>query len=407
MIQKILFHVAKVIKNCLLLTAYPFFYYFCSMNIALLASGGVDSAVATHLLCERGEKPTLFYIIIGAHEDSEFSCTMEEDLEMVNLLGRQYGLKVETVDLHRDYWDKVVNYLVDRARRGLTPNPDVMCNSLIKFGSFYDQVGKDFDRIVTGHYASTVEDGGVKYLATSPDPVKDQTDFLCQITGEQLSRLEFPIGLMQKSEVRSIAERYGLAPAHRKDSQGICFLGNTTYDALLRHYLGDKEGNIVEWESGKVLGKHQGYWYYTLGQRKGLRLGGGPWFVVKKDIDNNAVYVTRDIESPEQLCNANEFALSDWHPIFWRALEGECPPCSFLDKNELQKPDGHPCYFKIRHSPEFEEGIFCFSAQLNRYVVKSNRNLRGVAPGQFAVVYAPYKDGRKICLGSGEIEGKL
>ena len=111
-------------------------------EIALLASGGVDSAVATHLLCERGEKPTLFYIIIGAHEDDEFSCTMEEDLEMVNLLARQYGLKVETVDLHKDYWDRVVAYLIDRVKRGLTPNPDVMCNSLIKFGCFYDRVGR-------------------------------------------------------------------------------------------------------------------------------------------------------------------------------------------------------------------------------------------------------------------------
>ena len=132
------------------------------MNIALLASGGVDSAVATHLVCERGEKPTLFYIIIGAHEDSEFSCSMEEDLEMVNLLARQYGLQVETVDLHRDYWEQVVAYLLDRVKKGLTPNPDVMCNSLIKFGCFYDKVGKDFDQMVTGHYASTLMIDGVK-----------------------------------------------------------------------------------------------------------------------------------------------------------------------------------------------------------------------------------------------------
>ncbi|MBR4782854.1 MAG: tRNA 2-thiouridine(34) synthase MnmA [Bacteroidaceae bacterium] len=371
------------------------------MSVALLASGGVDSAVATHLLCERGEKPTLFYIIIGAHEDSEFSCTMEEDLEMVNLLGRQYGLEVQTVDLHRDYWDNVVAYLIDRVKRGLTPNPDVMCNSLIKFGSFYDKVGKDFDVIATGHYASTLVPerdcnllrGGVKYLATSPDPVKDQTDFLCQITPEQLSRLEFPIGLMRKAEVRAIAEQQGLAPAHRKDSQGICFLGNTTYNALLRHYLGDKEGNIVEWESGKVLGKHQGYWYYTLGQRKGLGLGGGPWFVVSKDIDSNTVFVTREVENPELLCNATEFILNGFS--FLNAQ------CSTLDLDNVQ------CFFKIRHSPDFEEGTLRYSDELGRYVISSNRWLKGVAPGQFAVVYVPYPDGRKVCIGSGEIAGKL
>ena len=361
------------------------------MDIALLASGGVDSAVATHLLCERGEKPTLFYIIIGAQEESEFSCTMEEDLEMVNLLARQYGLHVETVDLHRDYWDKVVSYLIDRVKRGLTPNPDVMCNSLIKFGSFYDKVGKDYDRIVTGHYASTVVEDGVKYLATSPDPVKDQTDFLCQITVEQLNRLEFPIGLLRKEEVRAIAERNNLAPAHRKDSQGICFLGNTTYNALLHRYLGDREGDIVEWESGRVLGKHQGYWYYTLGQRKGLRLGGGPWFVVKKDVETNTVFVSLDIDNPNQLCNANEFALNGWHGLTHNS--------SFLPKASSSLP----IFFKIRHSPEFEEGLLCYSEQLEHYVVKSNRTLKGVAPGQFAVIYVPYKDGRKICIGSGEI----
>ena len=368
------------------------------MNIALLASGGVDSAVATHLLCERGEKPTLFYIIIGAHEDSEFSCTMEEDLEMVNLLARQYGLKVETVDLHRDYWEQVVGYLIDRVKKGLTPNPDVMCNSLIKFGCFYDRVGKDFDRIATGHYASTLLLDGVKYLATSPDPVKDQTDFLCQITSEQLSILDFPIGLMQKREVRDIAERNGLAPAHRKDSQGICFLGNTTYNALLRHYLGERQGNIVEWETGRVLGQHQGYWFFTLGQRKGLRLGGGPWFVVKKDIDDNIVYVTRNIESPGLLCNANEFALSDWHEI--RSGQGSSSLVPTLSSSPFA------CYFKIRHSPEFEEGTFGYSEQTGRYVVKCNRTLRGVAPGQFAIIYVPYSDGRNICLGSGEIMWK-
>lgn len=363
------------------------------MNIALLASGGVDSAVATHLVCERGEKPTLFYIIIGAQEESEFSCTMEEDLEMVNLLARQYGLQVETVDLHKDYWERVISYLVDRVKRGLTPNPDVMCNSLIKFGCFYEQVGCHYDQMITGHYASTLWKDGVKYLSTSPDPVKDQTDFLCQITPAQLSVLDFPIGRLQKSEVRAIADNHNLAPAHRKDSQGICFLGNTTYDALLRRYLGEREGNIVEWETGKVLGQHRGYWFFTLGQRKGLRLGGGPWFVVSKNIDDNTVFVTRAIERPDQLCNANEFGLSDFHTI--------ATPTLGFEPHEL------PVFFKIRHSPEFEEGTFTYSPEQGRYIVRCNHNMRGVAPGQFAVIYLPVDNERKICLGSGEIAAKV
>ena len=354
-------------------------------EIALLASGGVDSAVATHLLCERGEKPTLFYIIIGAHEDDEFSCTMEEDLEMVNLLARQYGLKVETVDLHKDYWDRVVAYLIDRVKRGLTPNPDVMCNSLIKFGCFYDRVGRHFARTVTGHYATTVVKDGVKYLATAADPVKDQTDFLCQITPEQLSRLEFPVGAMPKSEVRSIAEQYNLAPAHRRDSQGICFLGNTTYDALLKHYLGEREGDIVEWETRQKLGKHPGYWFYTIGQRKGLRLSGGPWFVVEKDTRKIRVYVSRAEDSAARQCT--EFRLADFHPI----SEG-----SLAELNTAQS-----VLFKIRHSPEFESGTI--EIRDNQFYLRSDRQLTGVASGQFAVIYVPYTDGRSLCLGSGEI----
>ncbi len=355
------------------------------MEIAILASGGVDSAVATHLICEQGEKPTLFYIKIGADKDSEFSCTMEEDLEMVNMLAHQYGLKVETVDLHRDYWERVVSYLIDRVKRGLTPNPDVMCNSLIKFGCFYDRVGRFFDQTVTGHYATTLEKDGIKYLATAKDPIKDQTDFLCQITPEQLKRLIFPIGAMMKHEVRAIAEKYHLAPAHRRDSQGICFLGNTTYDSLLRHYLGEREGDIIEWETRKKLGRHPGYWFYTIGQRKGLRLGGGPWFVVHKDIRKNRIYVSRGNTAAELQCS--QFNLADFHTIATKQLETSQEP--------------RQIYFKIRHSPEFERGIFIHSEE--RSSITPLHPMQGVAPGQFAVVYYPYQDGRKICIGSGEI----
>lgn len=354
------------------------------MEIALLASGGVDSAVATHILCERGLKPTLFYIKIGADEEEEFSCTMEEDLEMVNLLARQYDLKVETVDLHKDYWSRVVTYLIDRVKRGLTPNPDVMCNSLIKFGCFYDRVGRYFDSTVTGHYATTRTIDGVKYLTTAKDPVKDQTDFLCQITPYQLAGLEFPVGDLMKSEVRTIADKYNLAPAHRRDSQGICFLGKTNYNTLLRHYLGEREGDIVEWETRKKLGRHLGYWFYTIGQRKGLRLGGGPWFVVKKDTKKNRVYVSRGPLSSEQFCT--EFRLAEFHTIATETLN--------------RQPDDLSIYFKIRHSPEFETGLFSLTEK--GFTIRPDHPMRGVAPGQFAVVYLPFED-RKICLGSGEI----
>lgn len=354
------------------------------MEIALLASGGVDSAVATHLICESGVQPTLFYIKIGADEEQEFTCTMEEDMEMVNMLAHQYNLKVEVVDLHKDYWERVITYLVDRVKRGLTPNPDVMCNCLIKFGCFYEKVGRFFDETITGHYATTVMNNGIKYLATAKDPVKDQTDFLCQITSEQLSRLRFPVGGMKKNEVRAIADKFNLAPAHRRDSQGICFLGNTNYNALIRKYLGEREGDIVEWETRKKLGRHRGYWFYTIGQRKGLGLGGGPWFVVHKDTRKNRVYVSNGFDAAEQY--SDSFGLVDFHTISFDPMEHS---------------ESRDIFFKIRHSPEFEIGKLIKDS--DGYKVYSQAPIRGVAPGQFAVIYYPYDNERKLCIGSGEI----
>ncbi|MBQ8098412.1 MAG: tRNA 2-thiouridine(34) synthase MnmA [Bacteroidaceae bacterium] len=355
------------------------------MDVALLASGGVDSAVATHLMVERGLRPTLYYIIIGAQEDSEFSCTMEEDLEMAGMLARQYGLRLETVDLHRDYWDRVVAYLVDRVKRGLTPNPDVMCNSLIKFGCFYDHVGRHMDLTVTGHYATTaLSPEGHKLLLTAADPVKDQTDFLCQISREQLQGLEFPVGSMMKDEVRRIAELHSLAPAHRRDSQGICFLGKTDYNALLRRYLGEREGDIVEWETRTKLGRHPGYWFFTIGQRKGIGLSGGPWFVVRKDTRRNRIYISRNAEG--LLCERMQ--LHDFHWLL--------PP--------LEVPaEGLKVSFKIRHSPEFEEGLLLPDTGGEGYELVPSSPMKGVAPGQFAVIYLPWADGRRLCIGSGEM----
>ena len=187
---------------------------------------------------------------------------------------------------------------MDKVRAGLTPNPDVMCNRLIKFGAFHEKRGHDYDLIATGHYATTEEEAisdwqlavsqkpkaksqKLKWLCTSPDPVKDQTDFLAQIYDWQLEKALFPIGHMMKEEVREIAEREHLAPAHRRDSQGICFLGKINYNDYIRRYLGELPGDVVELETGKKIGQHKGHWFHTIGQRKGMGLGGGPWFVVK------------------------------------------------------------------------------------------------------------------------------
>ncbi len=352
------------------------------MNIATLLSGGVDSSVVVHLLKEQGYTPTLFYIKIGMDDDELLHCTSEEDIEMASLIARKYGCKLEIVDLHKDYWDNVVAYTIDKVKNGLTPNPDVMCNKLIKFGVFEQRVGKEFDKTATGHYATTTVKNGKTYLSTAKDPLKDQTDFLAQINHLQVSKLMFPVGNLMKNEVREIAEYANLPSAKRHDSQGICFLGKVNYNDFIRRYLGEKEGPIVEFETGRILGKHKGYWFHTVGQRKGLGLSGGPWYVVKKDVPGNIVYASKGYDVETQY--GNEFTMKDFHFITdnpWEKL-----------KNEVD------ITFKIRHTPEFTKGKIIKTN--DGYHLVSEQKLQGIAPGQFGVVYDADS---KICIGSGEI----
>ena len=215
------------------------------MNVAVLISGGVDSAVVVHKLKEEGHDLNLFYIRIGM-DNGEGDCSAEEDIEMCSLIAKKYGLPLEVVSLHEEYWDNVMEYALRTVKAGLTPNPDMMCNKMIKFGYFEQRWGKDFDITATGHYASTDFVNGTKYLATAVDPVKDQTDFLAQISYEQLSHLMFPLGTMPKSEVRQMAIDAKLPNAFHKDSQGICFLGKINYNDFIRRHLGEKKGNIIE-----------------------------------------------------------------------------------------------------------------------------------------------------------------
>lgn len=350
------------------------------MNIAVLISGGVDSSVVVHQLCEQGYKPALFYIRIGRDDVDYMDCTAEEDMEICTAVAHKYGLKLELIDLHREYWDKVAVYAIDKIRHGFTPNPDVMCNRLIKFGCFEEKVGKDFDMTATGHYATTHIINGKTWLGTAIDPVKDQTDFLAQITYMQVKKLMFPLGNLMKTEVRQIAANVGLPSAKRKDSQGICFLNNINYNDFVRRFLGEQEGPIVELETGKILGKHKGFWFHTIGQRKGLGLSGGPWFVIQKDIQQNIIYVSHGYDCTKQY--GDTFHLKDFH---------------FITENPWQEGE-HDITFKIRHTPEFTTGKIVSDGE--GYVVKSDQMLQGIAPGQFGVIYD--KD-RKLVIGSGEI----
>ena len=377
----------------------------CGKEIAVLVSGGVDSSVVVHLLCEQGWHPSLFYIKIGMEGADFMDCPMEEDMEMVNWIAHHYGLPLEVVDLHRDYWDSVAAYALDKIRQGLTPNPDVMCNRLIKFGCFEQRLGRHFPLTATGHYATTYQQQGLTWLGTAVDPVKDQTDFLAQIDYLQLNKLYFPLGPLPKREVRRIAAEAGLPSARRRDSQGICFLGDIPYNDFVRRFLGERPGPIVEWESGRVLGTHKGYWFHTIGQRKGLGLSGGPWFVVKKSVEENIVYVSHGA-TPLQY--GTEFRMNQLH---------------FITANpwadELNIP--HPVSFKIRHTPEFIRGMLTFepaetlspqlhgadgstppkgSSSSGSWVLRSEELLQGIAPGQFGVIY---DEAHRLCYGSGEI----
>ena len=365
---------------------------FAPMNlqdkkIAVLLSGGVDSSVVLYELVRQGLQPDCFYIKIGPEEEEEWDCSSEEDLEMATAVSHKYGCKLEVVDCHREYWDQVTKYTMDKVRSGMTPNPDVMCNRLIKFGAFHEKHGHDYDLIATGHYATTEEErvldefsssNTMKWLCTSPDPVKDQTDFLAQIYDWQLQKALFPIGHMMKEEVREIAEREHLAPAHRRDSQGICFLGKINYNDYIRRYLGELPGDVVELETGKLIGKHRGHWFHTIGQRKGMGFGGGPWFVVKKDVEQNIIYVSHGYDP--QTAYKQEFPIRDFHSI-----NGQLPP--------------HDVTLKIRHTPEFLPATLEATGN-GIYTVRAAAPIHGVAPGQFCVIY----DNRHHrCYGSGEI----
>ena len=351
-------------------------------NIAVLISGGVDSAVVVHQLCEQGYHPDLHYIKIGM-EGEDSSCSAEEDIELSQATARKYGLHLQVTDLQQEYWEKVVGYTIERVKQGLTPNPDVMCNRLIKFGAFEERIGKDYDLVATGHYAQRIEgEDGLVWLGTAKDPVKDQTDFLAQLSYEQLCHTIFPIGHLMKEEVRDIAVKAGLPSARRKDSPGICFLGKIDYNDFLRKFMGEQEGRVIDIETGKVVGTHRGFWFHTIGQRKGLGLSGGPWFVVKKNIKKNIIFVAHGWDT--QLQYGHDFRLSDMHFITANPWPETC--CSI------------PISFKIRHVDHFMSGVITLDDE--GYHIHSEQPIQGIAPGQFGCIYD--KDHR-ICYGSGEI----
>jgi tRNA-specific 2-thiouridylase len=347
------------------------------VKVAVLLSGGVDSSVALHLLKNEGHDVTAFYLKIWLQDEFSFlgDCPWEEDLEFARAVCNQANIPLETINMQTEYWDSVVSYTIAEIKEGRTPNPDMFCNRLIKFGEFINKIENSFEKVASGHYAR-VENLNDKFLLkTSPDAIKDQTYFLAYLTHEQLSRALFPIGSFEKKQIRELAHKYNLPNMSRKDSQGICFLGKIKFSDFIKHHLGEIEGEIIDIDTNKVLGNHKGYYFYTIGQRSGLRLGGGPWYVVKKDIEKNIIYISR-----ENLIDRarKEFTVGKFNWISDQTFS-----------NENLK-------VKIRHGERF----FNCLLELNgdKGIVRLNKKDLGIAAGQFAVFYQD-----DICLGGSVI----
>ena len=369
---------------------------------AVLISGGVDSAVAVELLKRQGKDLHLFYIRIGM-DNGEGDCSAEEDIEMCTLIARRYGLPFDVVSLHEEYWDYVMEYTLRTVRSGRTPHPDMMCNKLIKFGFFEERWGHEFEKTATGHYASIRESGDRLFLGTAADPVKDQTDFLSQISYSQLEHILFPLGDLPKSEVRRLALEARLPNAGRKDSQGICFLGKINYNDFLLRHLGERPGAVIDIATGKKIGEHKGFWFHTIGQRKGLGLSGGPWFVVRKNIRDNVLYVSKGYDTPLQYGRSIELQEMNW--ISGDPFAGFADPAQGLpplNTEILHQATGNrlDIAFKNRHMPNFLRGHLVHNPEDDSLRVESETDVQGIAPGQYVTIY---DSSCRLCFGSGMI----
>ncbi len=345
-------------------------------------SGGVDSALACALLVEQGYDVTAVYMRNWSRDLPGFKCAWADDLADAERVAVTLGIELEVWDCEAEYKATVVDYLVDSYAHGYTPNPDVMCNQTIKFGTFAERaLERGADLIATGHYARVERDAdGATHLLRAADEHKDQTYFLWRVGAEAFSRTLFPVGdIPSKSEVRRMCAERGLGVETKPDSDGICFVGPVGIRTFLLDTLERRAGDIVEWETGHVLGRHDGAFLFTVGQRKGLDLGGGPArYVVSTDTESNVVYVTADPSCPGLW--TRELSLGD---VRWIGGDS-CEAGDYL--------------VRTRHTGELRPAHVEMGAGVSALVTFSEP-VRTVAPGQSAVVY----DGTR-CLGGGIVE---
>jgi len=346
-------------------------------------SGGVDSSVAAALLKEQGYEVIGLFMHNWEEDDDSGVCSSVTDYEDVKRVCNKLGIPYYTVNFAQEYLDRVFKFFLDEYSKGRTPNPDVLCNREIKFGPFLEyakSLGADY--IATGHYARVSRIDGSTRLLKAEDDNKDQTYFLNQLNQDQLSMVLFPLGDLKKPEVREIAEKYGFSTATKKDSTGICFIGERRFRQFLKNYIPCKRGDIVDL-NGNVVGQHEGVIYYTLGQRRGLNIGGKKdgngerWFVIDKDVKNNKLIVSQG-EGEELFKDGLVSYKINWIPREPDNKEFEC-----FAKFRYRQPDQK---VKVR----IEE---------NRVVVYFAEKQRAVTPGQYVVFYS-----ETDCLGGGVIE---
>lgn len=352
-------------------------------RVVIGMSGGVDSSVAALLLKQQG------YDVIGIFmknwdEKDEFGyCTASQDYEDVQRVCEQIGIPYYTVNFEKEYLDKVFKYFLYEYKKGRTPNPDVMCNKEIKFKAFLEhamQLGADY--LATGHYARVDFYEGEYRLLRGLDSNKDQTYFLNTLGQYQLSKTMFPIGSLNKAQVREIALKHNLATAEKKDSTGICFIGERDFKEFLSNYLPAQPGEIRSL-GGEYKGKHDGLMYYTLGQRKGLGIGGAgtgePWFVARKDIENNILYVVQGEEHPELFSRGLYAADVSW-------------------VSDKKPAENLKCSAKFRYRQQ-DKSVAVEMISDTACRVSFDEPQSSVTPGQAVVFY----DG-EVCLGGGTID---
>ena len=354
------------------------------MKVVIGMSGGVDSSVAAYLLKKEGYEVIGLFMrnwdasvnndILGNPTLNNNICPQEQDYNDAKKVCDKLNIPLHRIDFVKEYWDYVFTYFLNELEKGRTPNPDIMCNKYIKFDLFIKEAKRlGADLIATGHYAR--KDG--KYLLRGVDSNKDQTYFLSQLNENQLSNVLFPVGDLNKDEVRKIANEIELSTANKKDSTGICFIGERNFKQFLSNYLPNKEGNIVNIETNEVLGKHIGLMYYTIGQRRGLDVGGttDKLFVVGKDLNKNILYVCERED--------NEYLYSDSCIVEQVNFNCELRPTECTAKFRYRQKDND---VKIEYLNNGE--------LLVRY-----NNVKSVTPGQACVLYVGDK-----CIGGGIIK---